>query len=98
MKLEPLFDRIVFKELIEEEEVSEGGVILAPAYNMEEQELSKGVVVSVGPGRVVDKELVPMTVKVGDTIVYNEEAASSLTINGEQFLIMEEFLVLALLK
>ena len=67
MKLVPLGDKIVLKQL-EAEETTKGGIILAAKAQERPQE---GVVIAVGDGKVDGKEIV-MSVKEGDTVVYSK--------------------------
>lgn len=96
MKLEPLFDRVIFKEEVSEEVISEGGILMPGSSDKDD--LSKGRVVSVGPGQLEDGKLIPVNVKEGDVIAYDANNALSITIDGEEFMIIESFNVLALLK
>ena len=68
MKLVPLYDRVIVKPF-EEEQKSSGGILLGSAA----VKSTRGKVVAVGKGRVLDNgTFAPMSVKVGDTVVYNE--------------------------
>ena len=68
MKLQPLFDRVVIKN-VETEEVSKGGILLAGSAKEKPQ---MAEVVAVGPGGMVDGKEVGMAVKVGDKVVYSK--------------------------
>ena len=94
MKLKPLFDRIIFKEE-EVNEITDSGIVLARSVG---DDLMRGKVIAVGPGRIEDGETVPVGVKEGDIIVYLPDRAADITLNGEQYMIIEEFNVLALLE
>ena len=72
MSLKPLSDRVVLKQL-EAEETTKGGIILTTQAKEKPQEAE---VVAVGPGAVVDGKTVPMTVKVGQKVVYSKYAGT----------------------
>ena len=68
MKLVPLYDRVIVKPL-EEEKKSSGGILLGSAA----EKSSRGKVIAVGKGRVLENgSTSPLSVKVGDTVIYNE--------------------------
>ena len=67
MKLVPLYDRVIVKPL-EEEKKSSGGILLGSAA----EKSSRGKVIAVGKGRVLENgSTSPLSVKVGDTVIYN---------------------------
>ena len=72
MKLVPLADRVVLKQL-EAEETTKSGIILAGSAQEKPQEAE---VVAVGPGGVVDGKEVTMQVKVGDKVIYSKYAGN----------------------
>ncbi len=87
MKMKPLADRVVIKPS-EAEETSRGGIIL-PDTAKEKPVL--GEVVAVGPGKVSDDgKKLPMEVKVGDTVLYGKYSGTEVTVEGEEYLIMRE--------
>jgi len=96
MKLTPLADRIIVKPL-EAEEKTKGGIILPDTAKEKPQE---GKVVAAGKGKILDNGSVQaMEVKVGDTVLYGKYSGSEITTKeGEQFLIMKEEDVLAVIK
>ena len=96
MKLVPLLDRVVIKQL-EAEEKTKSGIILASSAQEKPQEAE---VVAVGPGAVVDGKLEPMDVKVGDKVVISKYGGDSSTIkyNGEELLIMDQCDLLAIME
>ena len=95
MNLRPLYDRIVVQP-DPAEEMSPGGIILAP----QAQEKSQvGTVRSVGHGRLIDSgEVVPMQVKTGDRVMYSKYAGNEVKIGGEKLLIIRENEVLGVLE
>jgi chaperonin GroES len=93
MNLQPLDDRIVVRPSDAEETTASGLVIPDTAKEKPQQ----GEVLAVGPGRRADNtgELVPMDVKVGDTVVYSKYGGTEITIDGEDLLILTSRDVLA---
>jgi len=87
IKLNPLADRVVVKAA-EAEEKTKGGIILPDTAKEKPVE---GTVVAAGPGKVSDNgELVKMTVKVGDKVLYGKYSGTEVIIDGEEYLIMRE--------
>ena len=87
LKLNPLADRVVVKPA-EAEEKTKGGIILPDTAKEKPVE---GTIVAAGPGKVADNgELVKMTVKVGDKVLYGKYSGTEVTIDGEEYLIMRE--------
>jgi chaperonin GroES len=94
MNIKPLADRVVVKP-IEEEEKKQGGIIIPDTAKEKPQ---KGEVVAVGPGKVDDNgKRVPMEVKVGDKVLFGKYAGTEVEIDGEQYLIMRESDILAII-
>jgi chaperonin GroES len=96
MNLKPLGDNIVVKPAKAEEQTKSGLIIPETA----KEKPNKGEVVAAGDGRW-DKDgskRVPMEIKVGDTVLYKEWGKTSVKIDGEEFFIMAESDVLALVK
>ncbi len=95
VKVKPLADRVLVRR-IEEEEVKVGGIIIPDTAKEKPQ---KGEVVAVGPGRVDDSgKRIPMEVKVGDRIIFSKYAGSEVKIEGEEYLIMREDDILAIIE
>ena len=87
LKLSPLADRVVVKPA-EAEEKTKGGIILPDTAKEKPVE---GTIVAAGPGKIADSgELVKMTVKVGDKVLYGKYSGTEVTIEGEEYLIMRE--------
>ena len=91
MKLIPLQDRVVLK-LMEAEETTKGGIILAPAAK---EKPSVAEVIAVGPGGMVDGNEVKMTLQVGDFVIADKYAGSTVNMDGEEFIVVREKDVLA---
>jgi chaperonin GroES len=87
LKINPLADRVVVQPA-EAEEKTKGGIILPDTAKEKPVE---GKIVAAGPGKVSDTgELVKMTVKVGDKVLYGKYSGTEVTIDGEEYLIMRE--------
>jgi chaperonin GroES len=91
VKVNPLADRVVIKAL-EEAESMRGGLYIPDTAKEKPQQ---GEIIAVGPGKYEDGKLVPMGVKVGDKVLYGKYSGTEVTIDGEQFLILRESDVLA---
>ncbi len=95
MKIKPLQDRILVKR-IEEEEKTKGGIIIPDAAKEKPQE---GKVVAVGDGKVLDNGTKsPLTVKVGDKILFGKYSGTEIKVDGEEHLIMREDDVLGIVE
>ena len=96
MKLNPLDDRIVVRPN-ESEEMTASGLVIPDTAKEKPQQ---GEVLAVGPGRRSDTtgELIPLDVKVGDTVVYSKYGGTEITVDGEDLLILTGRDVLATVK
>ena len=95
MKIRPLHDRIVVKRE-EEKEVKKGGIIIPDTAKEKPQE---GQVIAVGNGRVTeDGKKIPLDVKARDKILFGKYSGSEVKIDDEEYLIMKEEDVLAILE
>ncbi len=93
MKLKPLDDRIVVRANEAEEKTASGLVIPDTAKEKPQQ----GEVLAVGPGRRSEQtgEVIPLDVKVGDTVVYSKYGGTEITVDGEDLLILSSRDILA---
>ena len=92
MKIEPLGDKVVVERL-EPEEVTSGGIVLPDSAKEKPQE---GKVVAVGIGRQTESgEVVRMSVKKGDRILFTSYAGTEVTVEGKEYLVMPEEDILA---
>lgn len=87
LKVTPLHDRLIVEPHRAEEKTA-GGIIIPDTAKEKPQ---RGVAVAVGTGKIDE----PMTVKVGDTILYGKYAGTEIEIEGKSYLIMRESDVLA---
>ena len=95
MKIRPLHDRILVKRL-EEQETKRGGIIIPDTAKEKPQE---GKVVAVGNGKVGDDgKRIPLDVKAGDRILFGKYSGSEVKIDGDEYLILREEDVLAILE
>ena len=92
IKLRPLDDRVVV-EPIEAEETTAGGIVLPDTAKEKPQ---RGTVIAVGPGRLLDcGERAPLSVSVGDEVIYGKYGGSDVEVNGEDVKILRESDILA---
>ena len=94
MKLVPLGDRVVLKQLVAEETTKSG--IVLPGQSKEKPQQAE--VVAVGPGGVVDGKEVKMEVKVGDNVIYSKYAGTELNIDEEEFIVVKQNDILAVIE
>lgn len=86
MKLAPLGDRVVLKQL-EAEETTKSGIVL-PGNAQEKPQQAE--VVAVGPGGVVDGKEVEMQVAVGDKVIYSKYAGTEVKLESEEFIVVRQ--------
>lgn len=95
MKIKPLADRVVVKPL-ESEEVTKSGIVLPDTAKEKPQE---GKVIAAGPGRLLENgKRAKMDIKEGDRILYTKYGPSEVKISGEEYLIVKEEDILAVIK
>ena len=94
MKLVPLGDRVVLKQLIAEETTKSG--IVLPGQTKEKPQQAE--VVAVGPGGVIDGKEVTMTVKVGDKVIFSKYAGNEVKLDEEEFIIVKQSDILAVVE
>ncbi len=95
MNIRPLGDRILIQPL-EAEEKTKGGILLPDTAKEKPQE---GKVVAVGKGKLTDKGVQPLEIKVGNRVLYGKYSGTEISSKtGEQFLIMREEDVFAVIE
>ena len=94
MKLVPLGDKIVLKQL-EAEETTKSGIDLPGQAKEKPQEAE---VIAVGPGGMVDGKEVTMQVAVGDKVIYSKYAGTDVELDGEEYIIVKQNDILAVVK
>ncbi|MBU1179674.1 co-chaperone GroES [Patescibacteria group bacterium] len=96
MNLKPLSDRVIVKALNEEEKTA-AGIILPDTVEKEKSE--KGEVVAVGPGRLLDSgQRAPMSVAVGNKVLFKKYSPEEIKVDGEEYLILDERDILAVIQ
>ncbi len=93
MKLVPLGDRVVIKQLVAEETTKSGIVI--PGQNKEKPQQAE--VIAVGPGGMVEGKEVKMEVKVGDKVIYSKYSGTEVKIDDEEVIIVKQSDILAII-
>ena len=94
MKLRPLFDKVVLKE-VEVQETTKTGIIL-PGSAQEKPQVSE--VVAVGPGGMVDGKEVAMTLKVGDKVITGKYTGTEVKLDGVNYTVVSQSDVLAVVE
>jgi chaperonin GroES len=93
LKIQPLQDRVVIRAL-EETETMRGGLYIPDTAKEKPQQ---GEIVAVGPGRFEKGEKVPMELSVGQKVLYGKYSGTEVTIDEEEYLIIKESDVLAVI-
>lgn len=94
MKLVPLGDRVVLKQLVAEETTKSGIVLPGQAKEKPQQ----AEVVAVGPGGVVDGKEVTMQVKVGDKVIYSKYSGTEVKLEDTEYIIVKQADILAVVE
>ena len=94
MKLVPLGDRVVLKQL-EAEEKTKSGIILAAQTQEKPQEAE---VIEVGPGGMIDGKEVTMQVKKGQKVIYSKYAGTEVKLDGQEYIIVKQNDILAVVE
>ena len=94
MKLVPLGDRVVLKQLVAEETTKSG--IVLPGQSKEKPQQAE--VLAVGPGGMVDGKEVKMEVKVGDNVIYSKYAGTEVKMDEEEYIIVRQNDILAIIQ
>jgi chaperonin GroES len=95
LNIKPLADRVVVEAAAAETKTASG--IYIPETAQEKPQ--KGTIVAVGPGKFADVSgaLIPMTTKIGDSVLYGKYAGTEINIDGKEYLIMRESDIYAVL-
>lgn len=94
MKLVPLGDKVVLKQLVAEETTKSGIVLPGQAKEKPQQ----AEVIAVGPGGVVDGKEIVMQVKVGDKVIYSKYAGTEVKLEDEEFIIVKQNDIVAVVE
>ena len=93
MKLVPLFDKVVLKQLVAEE--TKSGIVL-PGQAKEKPQQAE--VIAVGPGGVVDGKEITMQVKAGDKVIYSKYSGTDVEVEEEKYVIVKQSDILAVIE
>ncbi len=93
MNIKPLGDRVVIK-VMESEEMTKSGIVL-PGTAKEKP--MQGEILAVGSGELIEGKRVPLELKIGDKVLYSKYAGTEVKIDGEEFLILRQNDVLAVI-
>ena len=94
MKLGPLFDKVVLKQLAAEETTKSGIVLPGQAKEKPQQ----AEVIAVGPGGMVDGKEITMQVKAGDKVIYSKYSGTEVEVEEEKYVIVKQSDILAVLQ
>jgi chaperonin GroES len=94
MKIKPLGDRVVIK-MLESEETTKSGIVL-PGTAKEKPQMAE--VLEVGPGGTVDGKEVKMEVKSGDKVIYSKYAGTEVKLDGDEYIIVRQSDILAVVE
>ena len=94
MKLVPLGDRVVLKQLVAEETTKSG--IVLPGQNKEKPQQAE--VIAVGPGGTVDGKEVKMNVTVGQQVIYSKYAGTEVKLEEEEYIVVRQNDIVAVIE
>jgi len=95
MNLAPLHDRVIVKPATPEE-TTKGGIIIPDTAK---EKPMQGQIMAIGSGKVSeDGKVLPLTLKVGDTVLYGKYSGTEISVEGEDYLIMRESDVFAVIN
>ena len=94
MRLEPLGDRVVLKQLVAEETTKSG--IVLPGQSKEKPQQAE--VIAVGPGGMVDGKEVTMNVAVGDQVIYSKYSGTEVKVEDEEYIIVSQSDIIAIVE
>ena len=96
MNIKPIRDKVIVKP-ITEDEVTKGGIVLPDTVDKERPE--KGKVIAVGDGKTLDNgQKLPMSVKVGDTVMFKKYSPDEIKIDDQEYLVIAEDDIMAILE
>ncbi len=93
----PLGDRVLVKPISKDEKKSSSGIIIPETIDKEKPE--QGKVVAVGNGRINDEgKIIPMSVKKGDIVIFSKYGPDEIKVDGEEYYVLSESNILAIIK
>ncbi len=93
MNLKPLNDNLIVKPI---EEATKGGILLPDSADREKPE--KGEVLAIGSGKLLENgQRAPMSVKVGDKVVFKKYSPDEIKVDGQKYLVISESDVIAVI-
>ncbi len=96
VKLRPLNDKVIIKP-IREDEKTKAGIVLPDTVEKEKPE--KGEVIAVGPGKLLENgQRAPMSVKVGDKVIFKKYSPDEIKINKEEYLVIDESDIIGIIE
>ena len=94
VNIKPLEDRVLV-QIVEAETTTASGLVIPDSAKEKPQEAT---VIAVGPGRVSGEDRIPMDVKEGDTVVFSKFGGTELKYNGEEYLLLSQRDILAVIE
>ncbi len=94
-KIIPLGDRVLV-EIIEEKTKTNSGIYIPETIDKEKPE--QGKVIAVGEGKNEDGKLIPLPVKIGDTVVFSKYGYDEIKVEDKEYLIVKQDNILAIIK
>lgn len=95
-KVTPLADRVVVRPFAEEASLRPSGIYIPETADKERPQ--EGTVVAVGPGAYDDGILVPMSVKIGDKVMFSKYGYDEVKVDGVEYFVVKEENILAVIK
>ena len=96
MNIKPLHDHVIVKA-ITEDEVTKSGIILPDTIDKEKPE--KGEVIAIGDGKLLENgQRAQMSVKIGDKVMFKKYSPDEIKVEGEEFLVISESDIIAILQ
>ncbi len=94
MRLVPLGDKVVLKQ-VEAEEMTKSGIVIPGTAKEKPQQAE---VIAVGPGGMVDGKEVTMQVKVGDKVIYSKYAGTEVKLDGTEYIVVRQNDIVAIVE
>ncbi len=95
-KITPLGDRVLVRQIDELDVKKNSGIFIPDSIKKEKPE--EGEVIAVGTGKYIDGELMPLTVKVGDTVLFSKYGYDEIKVDDVDYIILKEENILAIIK